>query len=80
MATAFQYLWELFLKLSKARVKEGIFVEPQIRKLLKDPTFNAKFTNLELAAWMSFRNIVHCFLGNRKDDEYASIVTDLPDN
>lgn len=57
----FKQLRERFPKFSEAKVKEDIFVEPQIGKLLKDPTFYAKLTNLELGTWMSFRDIVHGF-------------------
>lgn len=77
---AFNHLKEKFPKLSEAKVKEGIFVGPQIRKLLKDPTFDSKLTNIELAAWSSFRAIVKDFLGNRKDENYVSIVNHLLDS
>lgn len=35
----FAYIRNMFSKLSEAKVKEGIFVGPQIRKLLKDEGF-----------------------------------------
>ena len=37
---AFKYIREKFPKLSDAKVKEGIFVGPQIRELVKDPAFD----------------------------------------
>ena len=39
---AFKYIREKFPKLSDAKVKEGIFVGPQIRELVKDP-YSTKF-------------------------------------
>ena len=35
----FAYMKQKFPKLSHAKVKEGIFVGPQIRKLLQEPEF-----------------------------------------
>lgn len=77
---AFNHLKEKFPKLSEAKLKEGIFVGPQIRKLLKDPTFDTKLTDIQLAAWSSFKAIVKGFLGNTKDKNYVTIVNDLLDN
>ena len=37
---AFKYLREKLSRLSGAKIKEGIFVGPQIRQLVKDPVFN----------------------------------------
>ena len=36
---AFKYLAEKFPRLSKTKIKEGVFVGPQIRELLKDDMF-----------------------------------------
>ncbi|GBM20775.1 hypothetical protein AVEN_30025-1 [Araneus ventricosus] len=49
----FQYLCLNFLKVSEAKIKEGIFVGPQIRQLMKDPVFESKLTEKEAAAWTS---------------------------
>ena len=37
---AFQYLVEKFPRLSEAKIKEGVFVGPQIRRLFRDDMFN----------------------------------------
>ena len=37
---AFTYLWEKFPRLSEAKLKEGIFIGPQIRDLIKDEFFD----------------------------------------
>jgi len=38
--SAFKYLAEKFPRLSEAKIKEGIFVGPQNRKLFRDDMFN----------------------------------------
>ena len=73
---AFNRLKVKFPKLIEAKLKEGIFVGAQ-KRLLKDPTIDAKLISLELVGRSSIRAIVLGFLGNRKDDNYVSIVNDL---
>lgn len=46
--SGFSYLQEIFPHLTYAKLKEGIFVGPQIRKLLKDNILETKLTNVEL--------------------------------
>ncbi|KAG8225103.1 hypothetical protein J437_LFUL004023 [Ladona fulva] len=41
----------------EAKLKEDIFVRLQIRKLLKDPTFDTKVETIELAAWSSLKKL-----------------------
>jgi hypothetical protein len=74
---AFKYLRAKFPRLSEAKVKEGIFVGPQIRDILKDPAFDEILEGKEKAAWEAFRGVVRGFLGNRKDDNYQQLVTEL---
>ncbi|GFT13156.1 uncharacterized protein NPIL_201031 [Nephila pilipes] len=76
----FRHLREIFPKLNETKLEEGIFIGSQIRKVLKDPTFDVELTNLELAAWSSSKAIVYIFLGNRKDEDFAIAVTDLLEN
>ena len=35
----FQYIKSKFPKISDAKIKEGVFIGPQIRELIKDPVF-----------------------------------------
>jgi hypothetical protein len=63
--------------LSEAKIKEGIFVGPQIRELAKDKTFDSIFNEVELAAWTTFKYICSNFLGNNKADNYQEIVERL---
>jgi hypothetical protein len=57
----FQYLKLKFPILSDARIKEGIFVSPQIRELLNDEHFESVLHSLELEAWKSFKNACEHF-------------------
>ena len=52
------YLQEKFPKTSDAKIKDCIFVGPQIRKLIKDPISEEKLSNFEKPEWKSFKNIV----------------------
>jgi hypothetical protein len=52
--------------LSEAKIKEEIFVGPQIRKFTKDKTFDSALNEGELAAWTAFKDVCNNFLGNNK--------------
>ena len=71
---AFKYIREKFPKLNDAKVKEGIFVGPQIRELVKDPAFDQVLEGKEKEAWEAFKGVVRGFLGNRRDDNYLHLV------
>lgn len=70
----FRYLCSKFPKLSEAKLKEGVFTGPDIRKLLSDPLFSETMGEKEKEAWDSFKDVVHRFLGNTKDPLYKTIV------
>ncbi|KAJ4430079.1 hypothetical protein ANN_22288 [Periplaneta americana] len=74
---AFKYVREKFPKLSDAKVKEGIFVGPQIRELVKDPAFDQVLEGKEKEAWEALKGVIHGFLGNKRDDNYTQLVTML---
>jgi hypothetical protein len=63
----FKYLGEKFFGLSEAKHKEGVFVGPDIRRLIEDKTFESKMQDNEKEAWNAFRDVVLKFLGNQKD-------------
>ena len=44
----FEFLCKKFSKLSQAKLKEGIFVGPQIGKVFEDPEFEKALNTLEL--------------------------------
>lgn len=73
----FLYLRSIFSKLSEAKLKEGIFVGPQIRQLMKDPTFDQKLTAKERDAWISLKGVVKGFLGNQRAANAELLVQNL---
>jgi hypothetical protein len=74
---AFTYLREKFPRLSAAKLKEGIFIGPQIRDLIKDEYFNKLLQGDEKAAWDSFKFVVKGFLENRRAQNYEDLVNNL---
>ena len=48
---AFTYLWAKFPRLSEAKLKEGVFIGPQIWDLIKDEYFDTLLQGDEKAAW-----------------------------
>ena len=73
--TGFAYLKETFPSISDAKIKEGIFVGPQIRTLMKDPEFPKKWNPLERKVWCCFTKTTENFLGKQKSKNYVSIVS-----
>jgi len=61
---AFTNLCEKFPRLSEAKLKEGVFIGPQIRDLIKDEYFDTLLQGDEKAAWDIFKFVVKGFLGN----------------
>ena len=74
---AFTYLWEKFPRLNEAKLKEGIFIGPQIRDIIKDEYFDKLLRGDEKAAWDSFKFVVKVFLGNRRAQNYEVLVNKL---
>jgi hypothetical protein len=50
--------------LSEAKLKEGVFVGPDIRKLVLDEDFLLTMTEVEREAWIAFKSAVTKFMGN----------------
>ncbi|UYV69114.1 hypothetical protein LAZ67_6002483 [Cordylochernes scorpioides] len=76
-ASGFAYLKQKFSSISEAKIKESIFVGPQIRELQQDGNFQNSLNEVEAAAWNSFRNVCKNFLGSVKVENYRDIVNDL---
>jgi len=74
---AFTYLWEKFHRLSEAKLKEGIFIGPQIWDLIKEEYFDKLLQGDEKAAWDSFKFVVEVFLGYRRAQNYEELVNNL---
>ena len=61
----------MFPGLSAAKLKEGIFVGPQIREVLKDTDFEEILNLKELRAWEAFKSVCSGFLGNTRVRGYG---------
>ena len=73
-SSAFAYLRSMFPQISDAKIKEGIFVGPQIRKVIADRRFEELLNGKDLHAWVAFKSVVANFLGNHKSADYKEIV------
>ena len=73
---AFKHLQNFFTKISEANIEAGIFVGPQMRKILDCNEFLEELTT-ERAAWNSFAPVVRGFLGNHKAENYVKLVAKL---
>jgi len=75
--SAFKYLAEKLPRLSEAKIKEGFFVGPQIRKLFRDNMFNNLRHGDEKKAWNMFRLVSTNFLGNIRAKNYKELIQDM---
>jgi len=62
---------------SDAKIKDGIFIEIQVRELTQDKQFDKGLNETEGNAWLSFKRICKDFLGNHKSGNYQDVVQDL---
>ena len=74
---AFTYLGKKLPALSVAKIKEGVFVGPQIRDLLNDGQFEETLDDLQMAAWKAFKAVCQGFLGNHRTPNYMVLVQQL---
>ena len=69
----FEYLRNKFPNVSDVNIKEGKFIGPQIRELIKDKQFDEYLDETtERNAWFSFKRIWKDFLGNYKAANYQT--------
>jgi len=61
-----EYVRNRFPNVSDAKIKEGIFIGPQIRELMQ----GEDLSETERNAWLSFKRICKNFLGNQKAANY----------
>jgi len=73
----FKHLEKLFPKISAAKLNEGIFVGPDVRKVIADSQFISKLSHVQRNAWLSFVDVINRFLGNTRAENYTAIVTKL---
>ena len=67
-------------KLSDAKIKEGIFDGPQIRKIFNDQNFIHHMNEIEKSVWVCLKSIVENFLREHKSHDYEELVNSLIDN
>jgi hypothetical protein len=73
----FEYVREKFRNVSDAKLKEGIFIGPQIREIIKDYLSEHLLTETEKSVWLTFKAVCLNFLGNLKAENYKELVVDL---
>ncbi|GBL87680.1 hypothetical protein AVEN_81310-1 [Araneus ventricosus] len=73
----FKYLCDQFPGLSEAKLKEGVFIRPDIRKMTKDENFETKMETNVREAWESFKLVITSSLGNKKDPNFKSIIEEM---
>jgi len=57
-----EYLRNKYRIASDTKIKEFIFVGPQIRELMQDKQFDENLNETERNAWLSFKRICKVFL------------------
>ena len=60
-----------------AKLKAGVFVGPEIRKLMQNEEFGARLNPLELAAWNAMKSVVINLLGSHRHEKYRDIVNSM---
>ena len=71
------YLVEKFPGINAAKIKECVFIGPQMHQLLRDEQFDHISSGNEKSVWNDFGLIVTRFLGNNKADNYREHVENL---
>ncbi len=71
------YLKQKFPHISDAKIKEGVFVGPQIKQLFDDDAFSNSLSRKEKKAWESFVSVCRNFLGNKRSDDYHQRIDEL---
>ena len=73
----FQFLQKIFPHLSEAKIKEGVFVGPQIRKLILNNEFDKILHGNELDAWVSFKKVCTDSLGRHHSENFRDIIDEM---
>jgi hypothetical protein len=66
-----------FPKISEAKMKEGIFIGPQITRLFEDKDLSTKLCCTKRRAWKAFENICKNFLSTGKEENSSEILGEL---
>jgi hypothetical protein len=62
----FEHVTNKLPNVNEAKIKEGIFIGPQIRKLMQDKPFDENLNETERNTGLSFKKICKNFVGNHK--------------
>ena len=73
----FQHIFSVLPGLSFEKIKAGVFNGPQIHALVRDQEFARKMNDKERTAWLSFLAVMANFLGNKKADNYETLVANM---
>lgn len=71
---AIDVLARIFPRLSRAKVEQGIFVGPQIRKAIQSDEFRDALTPDQANAWDAFQDLIDGFLGRHRNAHYREMV------
>jgi len=75
----FKYVRNKFPNLSDAKIKEGIFMGPQIRELMQDKQFDEELNETERNAWLSFLEELQGLLRKSQSSELSECCA-VPDD
>ena len=64
--SGFMYLSRKFPRMTEAKIKEGVFIGPQIRQLLQDSEFDQALFGKEKLAWQAFKLVAKSSWGIQK--------------
>jgi len=73
----FKYLAEKIPQLREAKIKEGVFMCPQIRRLFRGDMFESLLQGDEKKAWDVFSLVSANFLGNIRAENYKELTKDM---
>ena len=76
---AFKYIQELFPKLPGEKIKAGVFMGPEVKRLINSVDFPEMLSVIERTAWTCFVSVVNRFLSNHKAENYRELVDGLVD-
>ena len=62
---------------SDAKLEAGVFVEPEIKKLMQNEEFGARLNPLELAVYNAIKSAIVNFLGSHRHEKYPDIVDSM---
>jgi hypothetical protein len=75
--SVFKHQAEKFPRLSEAKIKQGVFMEPRIRKQFRDDIFKHLLHGDENKVFDAFRLVSTNFLGNIRVENYKELIEDM---